>query len=115
MMVKAYLNHQGGTMFRVLIQEALLLRLWVEENLLSLKVEHLAGTSDIAADWLSRQQLCEMEWQLYPEVFLEVTKQMEFLVIDCHKPKHSGAKVSFKSRLAGYGGSIPYILQIPWL
>lgn len=52
-----------------LVKEALLLLHWAEDHLLLLKAEHLAGTLNITTDWLSRQQLSKMEWQLHPEVF----------------------------------------------
>lgn len=51
------------------MKEATLLLQWAKKNLLSLRAEHLVGEANTAADWLSQQQLKDLEWQLNPSVF----------------------------------------------
>lgn len=48
---------QGGMRSRSLIRKASPLFLWAESSLASIRVEHLVGVKDIAADWLSRQPM----------------------------------------------------------
>lgn len=43
MTTKACVNQQGGMYLEQLIQEAIELFLWAEQNLVSLKAEHLVG------------------------------------------------------------------------
>lgn len=51
---KAYVNKQGGTRSSHLQWEEAMLMAWAEDNLASLRVEHLAGVQNISIDWLSR-------------------------------------------------------------
>lgn len=55
MMVKIYLNYQGGTESNFLVKEVSLLPHWAEEHLLLLKAVHLQYTAKITANWLSCQ------------------------------------------------------------
>lgn len=61
----------GGTRSKSMM-EASLLFTWAKYLILSLKVEHLAGVSNVATDWLSWQQFSKMEWQLNRAVFREL-------------------------------------------
>lgn len=55
---------------------------WVEENLASLRAEHLVGIQNVSSDELSRQTIQEAEWQLKPKVFQAMTKKFNQPVMD---------------------------------
>lgn len=65
----AYINRQGGTRSKVLQSLAKGILSWAELHTLSLSAVHLKGTLNRVADFLSRNQILEAEWQLNPEVF----------------------------------------------
>lgn len=78
---KAFINRQGGTRSTALSREASLL-IWTEENFQSIVAEHLAGLDNAQADWLSRRQLKETEWQLNPQVFREIVSRFRLPEVD---------------------------------
>lgn len=57
------------------MSEAAQLGLWVERHLLSLQAEHIVGTSNLRADWLSRSAIDPAEWQLYPALFHQIVSR----------------------------------------
>lgn len=101
MITKAYINQQGqeililtktkGTRLRSLMREAFFLFTWAEQSLLSVRVEHLAGIQNVAADWLSRQQLSDIEWRLHRQIFGEISEVRAYLP---HERMHSSCVFS---------------------
>ena len=67
--VVAYLGHQGGTRSSPLLELSKEILEWAEGRVLSISAIHIKGTSNIEADFLSRRQLRQEEWELNPEVF----------------------------------------------
>ncbi|XP_060541827.1 uncharacterized protein LOC132710188 [Pantherophis guttatus] len=70
---KAHVNRLGGTHSRVLMDEALLLGLWAESHLKSLRADHISGEENSQADALSRHQLDNAEWSLPAHIFRDIT------------------------------------------
>ncbi|CAJ0958249.1 unnamed protein product [Ranitomeya imitator] len=68
----AYINHQGGTRSRAAMQEVSLILRWAETNHSIISAVHIPGVENWAADFLSRQGLASGEWELHPEVFLQI-------------------------------------------
>ncbi|KAJ1093251.1 hypothetical protein NDU88_006356 [Pleurodeles waltl] len=63
-----YWNKQGGVGSWTLCQEALRLWTWLEQQGMTLVVQHLAGSLNARADKLSRKCLEDHEWCLHAEV-----------------------------------------------
>lgn len=59
-------NREGGTRSAPLMEESNKLLIWAEKHTLSLTAEHISGTANLQADWLSRQQIDHAEWRLHP-------------------------------------------------
>lgn len=72
---KAHVNRQGGMRSRALMFETEWLFNWVERHLKLLKADHILGTANVRADWLSREQIDPAEWQLHPPVFREIVSR----------------------------------------
>ncbi|CAJ0923458.1 unnamed protein product [Ranitomeya imitator] len=68
----AYINHQGGTRSRAAMREVSLILRWAETNHSIISAVHIPGVENWAADFLSRQGLASGEWELHPEVFLQI-------------------------------------------
>ncbi|XP_013926580.1 PREDICTED: cyclin-dependent kinase 12-like [Thamnophis sirtalis] len=64
------------------MKEAQLRLSWAEEHLLSIRAEHIAGTDNVTADWLSRSQVDHAEWELHPTHFWELTRRFGAPVVD---------------------------------
>lgn len=111
---KAYLNRQGGTRSRTLMGEASRLFQWAERHVLSIRAEHLAGIHNIAADWLSRQQVADTEWQLHPEVFHLVTEQLGDPLVDLFAMPNNTQLPRFFTRHLAPGAEGVDALQNPW-
>ncbi|XP_013930876.1 PREDICTED: uncharacterized protein LOC106556402 [Thamnophis sirtalis] len=70
---KAHINRQGGTRSRSLMSEADDIGRWAEE--LSIQAEHISGTTNIQADWLSRATVDHSEWRLHPQLFQRIVQR----------------------------------------
>lgn len=81
-MAKAHVNRQGDSCSRVLMREGTELGHWAEVHLLSLQAEHISGISNTHADWLNRITLDSAEWQLLPEIFLQIKTIFECPQVD---------------------------------
>ena len=67
--VVAYVNKQGGTVFRALCLLASHLLRWTESFDIHLDVRYLPGQANVLADLLSRRgQVLGTEWSLHPQV-----------------------------------------------
>ena len=64
----AYVNKQGGTRSKELLEEALELWMWALAHSVQLSAIHLPGVNNILADFLSRNRADPTEWQLLPSV-----------------------------------------------
>lgn len=54
---KAHVNCEGRTRSRELMKEATRLLTWAEAHTLFLMADHISGSDNCQADWISRQQL----------------------------------------------------------
>lgn len=79
---KVHMNREGGTRSRTLMFEAERLFDWVGHHLLSIGVDHISGTANVRANWLSQEQIDPAEWQLHPILFQELTSCFGTPVID---------------------------------
>lgn len=111
---KAYVNRQGGTRSKRLRAEAMVLMGWAEQNLGSLQAEHLAGSDNIPADWLSRQKLREADWRLSPAVFQEVCQRLGTPILDLFASKQNAQTRRFFARVPGQGAEQTDALTCPW-
>lgn len=68
----AYINRQGGTKSRGLMDLTFQIFSFAEENLLSLSAVFLAGRKNLRADFLSRQTIHQGDWCLDKEIFLKI-------------------------------------------
>ncbi len=64
MAVVSHINRQGGSRSRTLDRLARHLLLWSQDKFLSLRVVHVPGILNLAANFLSRQKLRPGEWML---------------------------------------------------
>lgn len=64
-----YITHQEGTGSVHLECEITSLLAWVEDNLLTLSVAHVAGKDNVAANFLSQHHLNPGKWTLNTKIF----------------------------------------------
>lgn len=88
---------------------------WAERHLQAIRVEHLAGVSNAMADWLSRQHLLEVEWQLNPEVFRLMAQKFGLPVVDLFATGESAQVPRFFARTSELGAEAVNALQCLWL
>lgn len=63
---------------------------WAERHIISVKAEHISGSSHLQADWLSQTHLDPSEWQLHPQLFLELSLMFSKPVLDLFiRPKNA--------------------------
>ena len=96
--VVAYINHQGGTTSSSLslMAENLLLH-WHQQGLL-LSARHLAGVSNVLADFLSRQgTVVHTEWTLSRSVLQPVWERWDKPLIDLFATRFSNRLEMFVS------------------
>lgn len=89
MATKAHINKQEGTRPMSLMKEAERLCCWAEKNVLSMKAEHISGSTNVWADWLSMATIDYAEWckivmiskniDLHISFFLEVIRNISKL------------------------------------
>ncbi|XP_075336649.1 uncharacterized protein LOC142397191 [Odontesthes bonariensis] len=68
----SHINHQGGTRSALLLQASRDLLLWAAPRLASLRAMYLPGERNQTADLLSRGKPPPGDWQLHPEVVLNI-------------------------------------------
>lgn len=51
-------------------------------HLFSLKVEHIAGSTNQQADYLRRATIDPSEWALHPDIFKEISWRFSHLIVD---------------------------------
>ena len=82
-MVVAYLNKQGGTVFRSLCSLASQLLRWAESLDVHLDARYRPGQSNVLADILSRwDQVIGTEWSLHPQVARDLLRCWDSPSID---------------------------------
>ncbi|XP_073429908.1 uncharacterized protein [Dendrobates tinctorius] len=97
----AYINHQGGTRSRTLMEASSEIFRLAEENLLSLSALHIRGVENQTADFLSRTQLHQGELALNQSVFQKIVEMWGTPDIDLfadHKKQKSGSILFSKSQ-----------------
>ena len=76
LMVVAYVNKQGGTVYRSLCSLASRLLRWTESLDVHLDTRYLPGQSNVLADLLSRRdQVIGTEWSLHPQVARDLLRR----------------------------------------
>lgn len=92
---KTYVNRQGGSSLGRLDREARTFLLWAEQNLASIRAEHVLGIESVLADLLSRKDLDQSEWCLHSRVFQQLFDDFGPLSVDlfasrenCHLPRY---------------------------
>ncbi|KAK7929151.1 hypothetical protein WMY93_005546 [Mugilogobius chulae] len=78
----AYVNRQGGLGSLRLCKLAHLVWEWAYPQFLSLRAMHVPGTSNLAADCLSRGGPLPGEWRLNPEIVSQIWARFGVAVID---------------------------------
>lgn len=111
---KAHINRQGGTRSRSLMLEAETLCHWAESHLLSLTADHIAGTDNVQADWLSRATVDPSEWRLHPSLFAEIVDRLGRPVMDLFASPLNTHLPRFLSRFPAQGAEGVDALRTTW-
>lgn len=114
MSAKAHINRQGGTKSRSLMRESQLLLQWSEQHLLSIRAEHIKGTLNTRADWLSRQDIDQSEWCLHPQVFRWITQKLGTPQVDLFASPINNQVPRFYSHFQTQGAEQIDALHVPW-
>lgn len=69
---KAHVICEGATQYKPLMDESARLLTWAERHVISLMAQHISGSTNVRADWLSRTQIDQLEWRLHPALFREL-------------------------------------------
>lgn len=115
MTTKAYISRQGGTHSKSLMKEATFFFHWAKRHLASVRAEHLTGVRNLAADWLSRQDLSEGEWSLHPAAFKLVMERFSLPILDLFASQDSAQTPRFFSRSMDSGAEGTDALTMDWL
>ena len=73
-------QRNGGTVSKVLSNQATLLWNWCLDRQITLTAEYIPGTKNSIADWESRNFLDKTSWRLNPQIF----KQLQVLLGPCN-------------------------------
>jgi hypothetical protein len=76
----AYVNKKGGTVSKVLSNQATLLWNWCLDRQITLTAEYIPEANNSIADWESRSFLDKTSWRLNPQNF----KQLQVLLGPCN-------------------------------
>lgn len=114
MSTKAHINRQGVTRSKSLMSETELLFKWSQTNLLSIRSEHINESLNTRADWLSRQDIDQSEWQLHPQVFHMVTHKLRTPLVDLFASPINNQLPRFFSRFLTQGAEQMDALHAPW-
>ncbi len=88
--VIAYINHQGGTRLRSLMEETNQLFLLAQEMKISVKAQHIPGRLNVLADKLSRKhQTLPTEWSIHPAVLESLWQRWDKPMIDLFARKEN--------------------------
>lgn len=89
----------GGTHSRSLMGETERLMLWTERHIFSLKAEHISGSLNLQADWLSRGHLAQSEWMLHPQLFQILCHKFRTPILDLFATAQNVQLLRYFSRL----------------
>ncbi|CAJ0940380.1 unnamed protein product [Ranitomeya imitator] len=93
----AYVNHQGGTRSKSLMEVADRLLQTAENHFLSLSAVHIRGRDHIRADFLSRSTLKQGEWSLNSKIFNRIVRMWGHPEVDLFATKHNRKTINFCS------------------
>ncbi len=82
MAVVSHVNRQEGSRSRTLNRHARHLLLWSQDKFLSLRVVHVPGVLNLAADFLSRQKLRSGEWMLNHQTIAQIWDLFDIMEVD---------------------------------
>ncbi|CAJ0966409.1 unnamed protein product [Ranitomeya imitator] len=111
--VVAYVNHQGGTRSKGLMNASKLL-FQLAEHLLSLSALHIRGIENTQADFLSRRGLRQGEWSLNPQIFQQIVQSCGSPEIDLFANSHNKKVRKFCSLNPREHPFAVDALLIPW-
>lgn len=102
---KAHINREGGTRSRSLMEESARLFTWAE---------HISGTTNLRADWLSRQMIDQAEWRLHPSLFRALSIKFGCLIVDCFASQDNAQLPRFFTRFPCPAAKDVDALHCPW-
>lgn len=83
--------------------EAEHLGLWAEQHFLFLRAEHISGTANVQADWLSRAIVDHSEWHLYPDLFKKLSERFGSPILELFTTPSNSQLPRFYTRFATPG------------
>ncbi|XP_070607583.1 uncharacterized protein [Erythrolamprus reginae] len=111
---KSHICRQGGTRSKALMREALKLGLWAEKHLQSLLADHISGSLNVQADWLSRATIDPGEWNLHQDLFHQISLKFGLPVLDLFATEANAHLPRFFSRFPSPGAEAINALRSPW-
>lgn len=95
----AYVNRQGGTRSRSMLQEVRPVLEWAQVNLLSLRAIYVPGVQNVLADSLSRNFTSNHEWSLNPQAYALISRTWGSPEIDLAATPENAKCRRFLSRI----------------
>ncbi|XP_070805019.1 uncharacterized protein [Pituophis catenifer annectens] len=111
---KAHVNRQGGTHSKRLMEESFRLGKWAEQHLLSIRADHIAGSENTQADFLSRTEVDNSEWQIHPDIFHQICNRFGIPAIDLFATHLNNQLPRFFSRFPTPGAEGVNALRLTW-
>ena len=109
-----YINKQGGTRSRKLIELTLHIWEWCIHRRITLTAVHIAGDSNTRADQLSRVTSTAHEWQLHPEVLHLLFRKWGTPTLDMFATAQNSVCRLFCSRAGKGANSLGDAFTLPW-
>ncbi len=108
----AYINRQGGLSSRCMSQLARHLLLWSQKHLRSLRVDHIKGLLNRAADELSRAAL-PREWRLHPQTVQLIWRRFGLTQVNLFaSPETSHCQLFFSLLVVPYWPTRTWFLEV---
>jgi len=87
-----------------LLQAAVDLWLWAQQNLLSLRALHIPGAQNVGADLMSCRGLCQEEWRLHPDIVRLIWRRFGMAQVDQGERPLQDVDLSLPARWSPVGG-----------
>jgi hypothetical protein len=113
--VLVYINHQGGTRSRSLMDETNILFLLILKLGITIRARHIPGRLNVLADKLSRRnQTLPTEWSLHPAVLESIWERWHKPMIDLFATKENNKLSLYVSPVPDEYAFAVDALVIPW-
>ena len=113
--VVSYLQREGGTRSKCLLELTLILFDWIQKNKITLQCRHVAGRLNVIADSLSRAgQVLPTEWTLSKQILEDVWRVWDKPMVDLFATRYTTRMPLFVSPVPDQQAMAVDALSLDW-